>query len=359
MKNYQSGFYIRNNHLKILFLMICMVTLALSLRANVTAQTKINLNLKSVTFNDLFLEIQKQTKMNFVFNADQLKEVGKIDMTAKDESINSLLERVLTPFSFTYVIEGTTIVIVRKDKENRAQEQPKMITIRGKVTDSDGNALIGATIRIKGTAIGTATDVNGEYKLSVPTEQKELLVTYMGYIDQVVKVNGRTVINIILKEDRKEMEEVVVTGYQSVRRERLTGSTKTITAREMEGKGLTSVEEALSSTVAGLNMISTGRPGQDAKIKIRGINSLNGSTEPIWIVDGMPMQGEIPNIKIGSADLQSTIFTSGIGNLSPNDIKSITVLKDAAATAIYGARAANGVIVIETKQGLVGKTRSN
>ena len=359
MKNYQSGFYIRNNHLKILFLMICMVTLALSLRANVTAQTKINLNLKSVTFNDLFLEIQKQTKMNFVFNADQLKEVGKIDLTAKDESINSLLERVLTPFSFTYVIEGTTIVIVRKDKENRAQEQPEMITIRGKVTDSDGNALIGATIRIKGTAIGTATDVNGEYKLSVPTEQKELLVTYMGYIDQVVKVNGRTVINIILKEDRKEMEEVVVTGYQSVRRERLTGSTKTITAREMEGKGLTSVEEALSSTVAGLNMISTGRPGQDAKIQIRGINSLNGSTEPIWIVDGMPMQGEIPNIKIGSADLQSTIFTSGIGNLSPNDIKSITVLKDAAATAIYGARAANGVIVIETKQGLVGKTRFN
>ena len=127
----------------------------------------------------------------------------------------------------------------------------------------------------------------------------------------------------------------------------------------MEGKGLTSVEEALSSTVAGLNMISTGRPGQDAKIQIRGINSLNGSTEPIWIVDGMPMQGEIPNIKIGSADLQSTIFTSGIGNLSPNDIKSITVLKDAAATAIYGARAANGVIVIETKQGLVGKTRFN
>ena len=180
MKNYQSGFYIRNNHLKILFLMICMVTLALSLRANVTAQTKINLNLKSVTFNDLFLEIQKQTKMNFVFNADQLKEVGKIDLTAKDESINSLLERVLTPFSFTYVIEGTTIVIVRKDKENRAQEQPEMISIRGKVTDSDGNALIGATIRIKGTAIGTATDVNGEYKLSVPTEQKELLVTYMG-----------------------------------------------------------------------------------------------------------------------------------------------------------------------------------
>lgn len=110
----------------------------------------------------------------------------------------------------------------------------------------------------------------------------------MGYIDQVVKVNGRTVINIILKEDRKEMEEVVVTGYQSVRRERLTGSTKTISAREMEGKGLTSVEEALSSTVAGLNMISTGRPGQDAKIQIRGINSLNGSTEPIWIVIGMP-----------------------------------------------------------------------
>ena len=359
MKNYQSGFCIRKNHLKVLFLMVCMLTLTFTLRASVTAQTKVNLHLKHVTFKDLFLEIQKQTKMNFVFNADQLKDIGKIDLTAKNESIISLLDRILTPISFTYVIEGTTIVIVRKEQNLRQEQDPKMITVKGKVTDTEGNTLIGATIRIKGTSIGTATDVNGEYQLSVPSDQQELLVTYMGYIDQVVKINKRTNINIILQEDHKEMDEVVVTGYQSVRRERLTGSTKTITAREMEGKGLTSVEEALSSTIAGLNMISSGRPGQDAKIQIRGINSLNGSTEPIWIVDGMPMQGEIPDIKIGSTDLQSTIFTSGIGNLSPNDIKSITVLKDAAATAIYGARAANGVIVIETKQRLVGKTRFN
>ena len=352
MKNYQVGFYIRKHHLKVFFLMICMLPLAFSLQANASAQTKVTLNLKQVSFKDLFLEIQKQTNMNFIFNADQLKEIGVIDLVAKKEDVDSLLNRILTPKSFSYIIEGSTI-IVRKEENSPQEQDPKLITIRGKITDSKGNALIGATIRIKGTGIGVATNTTEEYTLNIPADQQEILVTYIGYIDQTIKVNNRKVINIVLKEDQKEMEEVVVTGYQSVRRERLTGSTKTITAREIEGKGLTSIEEALSSTIAGLNMISSGRPGQDAKIQIRGINSLNGSTEPIGIVDGMPMQGDIPDIKIGSTDLQSTIFTSGIGNLSPSDIKSITVLKDAAATAIYGARAANGVIVIETKQGLV------
>lgn len=151
------------------------------------------------------------------------------------------------------------------------------------------------------------------------------------------------------------MEEVVVTGYQTIRKERMTGTTATITANQIAGRGLQSIDEILNSTISGLNMISSGRPGQDAQIQIRGVNSLTGSTEPMWIVDGMPLQGEIPNIQSGSTDLQATIFTTGIGNIAPDDIKSITVLKDAAATAIYGARAANGVIVVETKADFPGK----
>lgn len=139
----------------------------------------------------------------------------------------------------------------------------------------------------------------------------------------------------------------------------MTGSSTTINATELRNKGLTSMDEYLNGTISGLTSISSGRPGEDAKIMIRGVNSLTGSTDPIWIVDGMPLQGEIPNIAVGTTNLQSTIFTSGIGNIAPDDIESITVLKDAAATAIYGARAANGVIVIKTKTGLAGKTRFN
>ncbi|MFR1240530.1 MAG: TonB-dependent receptor plug domain-containing protein, partial [Butyricimonas faecihominis] len=203
-----------------------------------------------------------------------------------------------------------------------------------------------------------ATDVDGKFEMNNLSGEKFVLqVRFIGMGMQEVTAYPNKFITITLQEEVSEMDEVVVVGYQSVRRERMTGSSKTVTAREIEGRGLTSINEVLSSTISGLNMVSSGRPGADSQIQIRGINSINGSTEPIWIVDGMPMQGELPNIKVGSTDLQSTIFTSGIGNIAPDDIKSITVLKDAAATAIYGARAANGVIVVETKSGLVGKTR--
>lgn len=162
-----------------------------------------------------------------------------------------------------------------------------------------------------------------------------------------------------MQEDSKALDEVVITGYQDINKQRMTGTVTTIRSADIEGKGFTSIDDILIGTVSGLNATQSGRPGQDATIQIRGVNSLTGNTEPIWIVDGMPMQGEIPSIRSGATDLQTTIFTTGIGNLAPDDIASITILKDAAATAIYGARAANGVIVVTTKSGTVGKTRFN
>lgn len=358
MKRNQSDLSRKRRYLKFSFLLMFMFVMAFSSQANVVAQERVSLDMKNANFKDLFLEIQKQTKMSFVFNADQLNAVGTVDLRANDESVQEVLDRVLSPTPFTYLINGQTIVIVKRGEANRQPEQTA-VTVKGKVTDRDGQPLIGATILINGTTIGTATDENGEYTLKVFGGQNELLVTYIGYINQVVKIDGRSVIDVVLEEDRKEMDEVVVTGYQDIKRERMTGSTTTINARELRNKGLTSMDEFLNGTVSGLTSISSGRPGEDAKIMIRGVNSLTGSTDPIWIVDGMPLQGEIPNIKVGTTNLQSTIFTSGIGNIAPDDIESITVLKDASATAIYGARAANGVIVIKTKSGSVGKTRFN
>lgn len=358
MKRNQSDLSRKRRYLKFSFLLMFMFVMAFSSQANVVAQERVSLDMKNASFKDLFLEIQKQTKMSFVFNADQLNAVGTVDLRANDESVQEVLDRVLSPTPFTYLINGQTIVIVKRGEANRQPEQTA-VTVKGKVTDRDGQPLIGATIRINGTTIGTATDGNGEYTLKVFGGQNELLVTYIGYINLVVKIDGRSVVDVVLEEDRKEMEEVVVTGYQDIKRERMTGSTTTINARELRNKGLTSMDEFLNGTVSGLTSISSGRPGEDAKIMIRGVNSLTGSTDPIWIVDGMPLQGEMPNIKVGVTNLQSTIFTSGIGNIAPDDIESITVLKDASATAIYGARAANGVIVIKTKSGSVGKTRFN
>ncbi|MEG0797107.1 MAG: TonB-dependent receptor plug domain-containing protein, partial [Odoribacter sp.] len=360
MKNNRSGFCILQNYLKIPFLVICILALTLSLYANTIAQAKVNLNFKNVTFKDLFLEIQKQTKLSFVFNADQLNTIGRVEIKVENESVNVVLDRILGSTPYTYSMEGQTIVIIPRQKQSpQGQQQYRSVTIKGKVTDSDGIPLVGATVRIYGTTIGTAADEKGEYKIVVGENQNELMVSYIGYINQVVKVDGKTVLNFVMREDQRAIEEVVVTGYQNIKRERMTGSSTTINATELRNKGLTSMDEYLNGTISGLTSISSGRPGEDAKIMIRGVNSLTGSTDPIWIVDGMPLQGEIPNIAVGTTNLQSTIFTSGIGNIAPDDIESITVLKDAAATAIYGARAANGVIVIKTKTGLAGKTRFN
>ena len=241
----------------------------------------------------------------------------------------------------------------------RQTTPPVSRVIQGIVRDEQGNPLPGATIKIKGTRMGTATDFEGRFQLALAGDAQVLEVSFIGYRTVEVNVQGKDEIEVRLQPDQAEMEEVVVTGYQTIRKERMTGTTATITANQIAGRGLQSIDEILNSTISGLNMISSGRPGQDAQIQIRGVNSLTGSTEPMWIVDGMPLQGEIPNIQSGSTDLQATIFTTGIGNIAPDDIKSITVLKDAAATAIYGARAANGVIVVETKSGLSGKTRFN
>lgn len=229
-----------------------------------------------------------------------------------------------------------------------------LLTVTGQVTDKDGEPLMGVVIRLKGNdSKGTTTDLDGHYTLKGIPANGELTVSFLGMATQTVKVDGRTTINIVLKEDETLLEEVVVTGYQEVKKERMMGSTASIHAQDIKNLNLVSMDQVLIGSISGVTAIASGRPGQDAQISIRGVNSLTGSTEPVWIIDGMPLQGEVPHIGEGG-NVSEMLKTSGIGNISPDDIESITVLKDAAATAIYGARAANGVIVVKTKSGHEG-----
>lgn len=359
MKKNGQKIQMAGGFLKIPLRMLLLTSILFTVHTNSSAQNVAALDVKNVSFKDLFLEIQKQTDLSFVFNADQLKDLGTVSIAVKNEDLSRVLNRVLGNTPMTYSIEGRTIVIMPRDKSNARAPQPQGILIKGKITDEKGNPLIGATIKIKDTAIGTATDVNGEYQFTVPAGTTDLQVTYIGYMSQNILLNGRTVVNITLKEDTQEMEEVVVTGYQEIKRERMTGSTSVITANELRNKGLQSMDEIFNGTISGVSSVASGRPGEKSRILIRGVNSLTGSTDPIWIVDGMPLQGEIPNIKVGTGDIQASIFDSGVGNIAPDDIESVTILKDAAASAIYGARAANGVIVVKTKSGNVGKTVFN
>ncbi len=324
----------------------------LQVSANSFAQ-KISLSKANESLELVINEIGKQSGYDFFFNKQLIRKAKPVSITVKNSSLVDALELCFKDQPFTYEIKNKTILLTAKSTTNQVYQK-----ITGTIYDRASNKVIrGATIRVKGSNVSTQTDASGNFVLNSLEADAILIISSVGYKTQEITVKQYRHFEIRLEENEESLDQIVVTGYQQINKQRMTGTVTTIKAADIEGKGFTSIDDILIGTVSGLNALPSGRPGQDSKIQIRGVNSLTGNTEPIWIVDGMPMQGEIPNIKSGSTDLQTTIFTTGIGNLAPDDIESITILKDAAATAIYGARAANGVIVVKTKSGTVGKTR--
>ena len=339
---------------------MCCFTFSLS--ANSFAQQeKVNLDLRDVSIKTLFSEIQRQTKLHFIFSNEQANRLDKLTVKATDETVKSVLDRIFEGTGFTYTFRDD-IIMVRFEGEKTVQQVKKEVIIRGVVKDKHGESLPGVSVWLKGTTVGVATDVKGEFRLTVPMQDTIILrFTFIGMKPKDVVYDEKIKSMLVILEDNvTEMDEVVVTGYQEIKKERMTGAVEMITAKDIVNKGYTSVEEILKGTLAGVTTMSlSGRPGAQAEIRIRGVNSLTGSSDPMWIVDGMPLQGDVPEISMGGTEFQKTVLTSGIGNISPDDIESITVLKDAAATAVYGSRAANGVIVITTKRGTVGKSYIN
>lgn len=327
-----------------------------------TQPRRISLKLTNVDVLHALREVNRMSGNQIMFKNEEVqKEKVKVSVNLTNVTVLEAVEAVLRNTNLNHTVNGE-VIIVSPDSStphpNNKQKpaSPKVLT--GKVQDENGEPLVGASILISGTNTGGATDLNGAFSIETSgvNEGATARVSYLGYVPQHLPLKSLINAVIVLQPDANTISDVVVTGYQTIQRERMTGVTTTITSAQIANKGFTNIEQALGGTISGLNVTTTGRPGQDTQIMIRGANSLTGSTEPMWIVDGMPMQGDVPNVSM-STDLRTNIITTGIGNISPDDIRSITVLKDAAATAIYGARAANGVIVIETKSGLEGKTR--
>lgn len=235
------------------------------------------------------------------------------------------------------------------------------ITLKGKVLDNANQAVPMATIRIEGLKQTIIADVNGNFTIDLPkwNGTATLTVSYVGmHSKKVVVSKPEDFIKIVLEDDANTLDEVVATGMVNIRRESLTGSTKVITSKDLRTQGFTGIDKLLDGMVGGLNSTTTsGAPGSRAKITIRGENSLNGNTEPLWVVDGLPMLSGVPEVSGGN--FAATIMQDGVGNIMPQDIESISILKDAAAASIYGAQAANGVIVITTKKGFRSKTQIN
>lgn len=240
--------------------------------------------------------------------------------------------------------------------------------LKGKViSDDEGDVLIGASIFVptselkkagsSRTNVGTITDVDGNFSLSIPEGVKEIECSYVGYSSQIVPLKGTLQNIVITMKTSAQLEEVVVTGYQKIEKRKLTAAISTVDVTDNMLGSVMSIDQALAGQVAGLSSVTTtGAPGAPAKIRIRGTASMNGTQDPLWVLDGIPMDGtDVPTME-NLKDIDN-IYSSSIAGINPADIETITVLKDAAATAIYGARAANGVILITTKSGKAGKTK--
>jgi TonB-linked SusC/RagA family outer membrane protein len=230
---------------------------------------------------------------------------------------------------------------------------PFELAVTGKVTaQDDGSSLPGTNILIKGTTIGTVTDADGNYNIVVPSGDAILVFSSIGYATQEIPVNGKSVINVALEVDVKTLSEVVVIGYGTQKKAEITGAVATFNTEQIQERPLARVDQALVGQMAGVRVKQTsGIPGRGFSIQVRGTGSINANNEPLYVVDGFPLEP--------SAQNTSGTFSTGnpLDNINPNDIESIQVLKDAAAAAIYGSRASNGVVIIKTKSGQIGKAK--
>ena len=235
-------------------------------------------------------------------------------------------------------------------------QSSKDLDMVGFVKDENGEPIAGVSIHVVGTTNGVVSGYYGDYKIHVKKGDK-IQFAFLGF-ETVEVVATEKNLNVVMKPVTMMMEQVVVTGYSSVELRKSTGAVAVVSAENLKGSPLKSVDQLLQGQLAGVDIKATsGRPGAASKVRIRGTNTITGNAEPLWVIDGVPLQKSIPNVnssQIKSGDFDN-IFATGIGGINPNDIESITVLKDASAAAIYGSQAANGVIVVTTKNGREGK----
>ena len=291
----------------------------------------ITISAKNASLEKVFRLIEKQTGYAFFFDHRLLDKAPKVRIEAQSSSLEKVMDQCLKDLQLTYAVVGRNVVIEQKDA-TRPAAAPSFAEITGKVTDEKGNPLPGASIIVRSNKKGTQTDVDGNFKLNVPSGTV-LIISYLGYQSQEVTAQENQPINISLKVAINESTEVVVIGYGIAKKSDLTGSISQIKSADITSQPLTNVMQALNGRAAGVRVMqNNGAPGGAISVRIRGANSILGSNEPLYVIDGFPYDGN-PDF------------------LQPTDIESIEILKDASSTAIYGSRGANGIVMITTKAG--------
>ncbi|MGV8096728.1 MAG: TonB-dependent receptor [Mangrovibacterium sp.] len=305
--------------------------------------THFSFKIENGTLHDLFLYMEKNSNLRFAYNKSDLDDTQRVSCKFENESVEQILNKVLDTDKLSISVKNEYVIITNKGNVtgkpfNNTINQP-VRTISGKVTDSNGSPLPGVTVVIKGTTQGTITDVNGNYSFSNVPGDATLVFSFVGMETQEIPVSGKTAINVTMQEGTIGIEEVVAIGYGTQKKSDLTGSVVSVNAEKLRNTANTNLSLTLQGTIPGLDVTTSNfAPGSDQTLTIRGESSLSASNDPLIIMDGIPFEGSLNNI--------NTL-----------DIESVSVLKDASSCAIYGARAANGVILITTQKGEMGKTR--
>ena len=322
--------------LSILLTCIAVISVSSLGASGQTVGKKITIDKKNTSVRQIIYELRKQSGMNFMFEDSQIDKMAPKTLQLKNVSVEKALDELLKDTGYTYKITGNSVAIVRKVENKQVEGH----TVSGIIMDENGEPLVGATVVLKGTTRGVVADAEGAYSIHVPSNITTLEVSFLGYQKVEVIIGHRTEINLKLKPDSRMIEDVVVTGYQTISKERATGAYSIVGAKVLEQKPTVNISSALNGLVPGLAIENSPVEGS-ARFIIRGKGSLRGyqeDSDPLIVVDGFPISGY-------------TESNDPFETINPNDVESITVLKDAAATSIYGARAANGVIVITTKKG--------
>ncbi|MCD6354785.1 MAG: TonB-dependent receptor plug domain-containing protein, partial [Prolixibacteraceae bacterium] len=327
--------------MKLTIFLICITILGSLAAESYSQTTKLTLEIKNSSVKSILGQIEDQSEFRF-FYSGSIDVERKTSISQKDKNVFDILDELFKGTGVKYEVRGRQIALMQGNETffgNLQQTQQKAIT--GIVTDESGQPLPGVTVLVKGTTQGTVTNADGEYSISSLPENATLVFSFVGMRTQEIPVGEQTTINVQMEEKTIGIEEVVAIGYGVVNKRDLTGVVSKVDAEQLSAAPVSRVDQALQGKSAGVQVTSTnGSPGAGTTIRIRGGNSISASNEPLFVIDGF----------IGAGDLNT---------INPNDIESVEILKDASATAIYGARGANGVILITTKKGTVGEMRIN
>jgi len=341
-----------------------MGLMSLSAASTYSQNTKISLNIENATLIDVFKQIEAQSEFVFIYKNETINLDKKVDVKVEGATVDKILENVLQNSGVKFEINNKQIIVTpnREIPSNKSEKiikeeiQQQKKELSGTVKDNKGLSIPGLSVVVKGTTTGTVTDTNGKFALSVPTDAKTLVFSFVGMKAQEFAIAGKSTFNVTMEEETVGLEEVVAIGYGTVKKSDITGSVKTLSNDQFNAGVVMAPEQLMQGKVAGVNItMQSGEPGANSDVLIRGANSISFSNSPLYVIDGVPVGFNTNGFSNAASDRMTTLSNNPLNMLNPSDIESINVLKDASATAIYGSRGANGVILVTTKKGKAGQ----